>query len=594
MSPSLPDLARRRAGGLARRARAGRPLVTAVVEARGAEPDVRAAIDSARDQPTARLRILVVLVDEQLRPVAEAAAAGDWRVRVLAAPGADPAAVRRLGAERARTPHVVFLPPRRQRLAPGALTALLGDGVGADTVVAGGVAGGGEELAKPLLGRLLVPRSTWLSTPDDGEPAGQTSAVRLLARAPRLGRLDGSPRRRAAAPEALREGREPVAGLEARIVHDTEMLWLLPAAERSRRAAGALTRDLPPFLLAVERCDDDQWTSLRDHASWLVETAGESLAEVPVEDRVLAWLGAADRRAELVAFVADRRFAGGTYPTTVRDGMILAVLGVRDVPDHVLELSEAESPLRARLRRSRVEGPDLVLEVWGAISRLDEEDPVMELRLAGPTTRTLQPQRSVDPAVTRWMESPTSATTTVSPPPGSRWPRCPRGLPARGRGHRPGGTTPGRRQRSRPSCPCRCAPRGHRGAPGRTVGRRPRAGHRHSRGSARGPGRRASAPRTPGAGLGLRPDSGPVGHGIGPGTLGCLPAGGVLRGRRPAAGPLRGPRREAPDRGGHRPAPGQARARPRRWARAPAAACPRRRGGRAVGAAHAATSTTPR
>ena len=280
---------------------------------RGAGPDVRAAVDSVRNQSEPRLEILLVLVDTMLRPLAEEAAHGDWRVRVVDAPDADPAAVRRLGAGLAKGSNLLFL-SSRQHLLPGAAQALLAARGDDRSTVVGTVFGTSEELAAPLLGRLLVPRERWTATDDDGEPDGQVAAVSLLAGphlpagAATLGDL--GPIR----PKPFERASNPIPWLGARIAHDQAMLRLLPEADRAGRAAGILARDLAPFLLAAERCDDEQWRDLQAHTARLVELAGPVLAAVPVEDRVLAWLASRDRRAELVRYVADRRFAAGAFP----------------------------------------------------------------------------------------------------------------------------------------------------------------------------------------------------------------------------------------------------------------------------------------
>ncbi|MBV9831135.1 MAG: CDP-glycerol glycerophosphotransferase family protein, partial [Marmoricola sp.] len=392
MSPSLRDRAQRGAGRVLRRARAGRPVVTVVVEASGREPDVLAAIDSVRDQDERRLEILVVLVDEVLRSMATDAVAGDWRVRVVDALGADPAAVRRIGAEHARAPRLLFLPPR-QRLTRRALRHLLPAGDLDSAVVAGGAT---PIPAAPLLGRVLVPRATWLSQADDGEPAGQTAALRLLGEdhvaveAVTL-RDDGPVRSK-----PFERPDDPRPRLFGRIAHDDELLRLPREDARPPLAAALLARELPTFLLAVERYDQVQWSRLQAHTAGLVRLAGAALADVPLEDRVLAWLASEDRRGDLTDYVADRRFAGGQFPTHVRDGLIRADLGVDNVPDHVLAVTEAESPLRARVERTSPH--ELVL--WAAIQRLDEESPDVRVTLGG---RPIEAALSDDPAVTRWM-----------------------------------------------------------------------------------------------------------------------------------------------------------------------------------------------
>ena len=104
-----------------RRAQAGRPQVSAVVLLTGPEGHARATLDAVRAQPEATLEILPVVMDQRLRPLADTAAAEDWRVRpaVIADHLADDwAHARELGSAAARTPWLLFLAPR-QLLLPG-------------------------------------------------------------------------------------------------------------------------------------------------------------------------------------------------------------------------------------------------------------------------------------------------------------------------------------------------------------------------------------------------------------------------------------------------------------------------------------------
>ena len=258
MSPSLRDRARRGARAAVRRALDAylSPDLTVVIDARGREADVRASIDSARDQPDRSLEILVVLVDERLRALAQGADAGDRRVRIVPAIGADPATGRRLGAEAARGSSLVFLPPR-QELLPGGLSLLRGQ----DGLLVGEAETDGRG-PSTALGRLRIPRAAWLVTEDDAEPAGQTAALRLQRDQPALPvrtkvLRDRGPLR----PRPFEPQVNPLPQLEGRIAFDVTMLEL--ANDPSTVAAGLLARDLPPFLEAAERCDDQQWVRLQ-------------------------------------------------------------------------------------------------------------------------------------------------------------------------------------------------------------------------------------------------------------------------------------------------------------------------------------------
>ncbi len=286
------------------------------------------------------------------------------------------------GAEAARGERLLFLPP-----GSGCCPARSGRSERGPAEV---VAGAGTN---PVLGRLLVARDAWLATADDGEPPGQTASLGLLARPHETLAVpvvdDGGPVR----PRPFEPQVDPLPGLRVRMAFDRAMLEA--AEDHAQVAAGLLARDLPPFLDATERCDDAQWTTLQAHVAGLVHQAGAALADVPVEDRVLAWLVAEGRRDDAVGHVASRRFTRGQFPTVVRDGLIRAELAA-DVPDHLLALTEAESPLRVRV--DRVAAGQVVL--WVGVARLDEDKPQVVVTAGG---RPLEVEPSRDPAVTRWM-----------------------------------------------------------------------------------------------------------------------------------------------------------------------------------------------
>lgn len=404
----LPEGLRRRAGVVVRRMRTGRPEVSAIVLLQGEEQHARATLDAVRDQSLAGLEIVAVLMDEHLESLAATAAAEDWRVRVVRPIGSDWAAARRFGAVSARADWFVFLSPR-QILLPGAVETLLGART-ADHVVMGDLEGRDDEhwARTPLLGRLLVPRDRWARLLDDGERDGQGAATNLLVQ----GHHDAG---RATLRDDARRARlfekveNPMGRLSARVAHDRSMLVAFERPphddQRRVRATGALSRDLPEFLLTAELCDDAGWALLQGHTAELVEGAEDDFATVPVEDRVCAWLAAHDRRAELTTFVAGRRFAGGQVPTEVVDGTVLARFDCvpDDLPDDVVLLTDDESGVRAQVRRSYVEGDDLVLELYAGLRRVEAELPQVELRLVGTSTLELEEHVEEDAAVTRWM-----------------------------------------------------------------------------------------------------------------------------------------------------------------------------------------------
>jgi CDP-glycerol glycerophosphotransferase (TagB/SpsB family) len=110
-------------------------------------------------------------------------------------------------------------------------------------------------------------------------------------------------------------------------------------------AARVLDRRLPALLGDVESLTDLQWRRLVAATGRLWPFA--TPASVRAESRVLAWLTAHDRRADVNRLVLDRWRGPDDLPTVVRDGRVLADLGV-DVPAEAAELGEAETPLVLR------------------------------------------------------------------------------------------------------------------------------------------------------------------------------------------------------------------------------------------------------
>lgn len=113
--------------------------------------------------------------------------------------------------------------------------------------------------------------------------------------------------------------------------------------------AAALDRQLPRILSDAESFSAGQWSQVGDAAGALLDAIGERAVDlVRAESRVLAWLAAHDRRDALEELVARRWRAAPDLPTVVRDGSVLADLGV-DVPDAVAGLGDRETPLELRV-----------------------------------------------------------------------------------------------------------------------------------------------------------------------------------------------------------------------------------------------------
>lgn len=169
-----------------------------------------------------------------------------------------------------------------------------------------------------------------------------------------------------------------LSGLE-RWITDHERTWQAVTAlddddVRAWWLWGVLDAAVQPLVADVERADDQQWKTLRDHVSMLLESADEHVwSTLSSESRVKLWLLQHDHRAELEEFAADRLFAAGNRPTVVRDGKVWAQLPFHDdaalgVPAELFEMSAAETGLRASLREVRwIDAERIELTVFAAI-----------------------------------------------------------------------------------------------------------------------------------------------------------------------------------------------------------------------------------
>ncbi len=423
----LPEPVRRRGRAAVRRLRAPRPETSVVVLLHGDEQTAAATLDSARAQQVPRLEIVVVAMQDHLEALAERAEAEDRRVQVAPMLGEDWAAARRFGAVAARGQWVLHL-SSGQLLAPDALRTLL-DARHGDRLVLGGLEGDpgpteGGWARTPLLGRVLAPRGEWARVVDDAEPDGQGAAVTLLVHGHHaVPAVTLTEHRHPHGPEAVDQPVTDMADLvSARVAQDRSCLALLEGVDlheaRRQRAAGALARDLPPLLRTADRADDASWHLLVRHAEELLEAAGPLVVEVPVVDRVAAWLASRDRREVLASWWSQAD--GGRLGTEVVDGVVRAVLpehlasdvaALGDDPDgatRLTELGPGESPLALELVRARVDDDALAVEVWAALRGVDDDgaatstSPEARAWWQGPAVLEVPVDVTADPAVTRW------------------------------------------------------------------------------------------------------------------------------------------------------------------------------------------------
>ncbi|WP_436699038.1 CDP-glycerol glycerophosphotransferase family protein [Nocardioides sp. BYT-33-1] len=137
---------------------------------------------------------------------------------------------------------------------------------------------------------------------------------------------------------------------------------------------GVLDTAVQPLIADVERADEHQWQTLRDHVAMLLDAADEQVwARLAAEARVKLWLLRHDHRRALEDFLGARLFTRGNRPTEVRDGKVFALLPHHDdtelaIPPELFEMTADETRFRAMLREARwVDATTLELTVFAAI-----------------------------------------------------------------------------------------------------------------------------------------------------------------------------------------------------------------------------------
>ncbi|MBM7518121.1 bifunctional glycosyltransferase/CDP-glycerol:glycerophosphate glycerophosphotransferase [Nocardioides nitrophenolicus] len=137
---------------------------------------------------------------------------------------------------------------------------------------------------------------------------------------------------------------------------------------------GVLDTAVQPLIADVERADEQQWQTLRDHVAMLLDAADEQVwARLNAEARVKLWLLQGGHRKALEDFLGARLFTRGNRPTEVRDGKVWALLPHHDdvelaIPPELFEMTADETRFRAMLREARwVDATTLELTVFAAV-----------------------------------------------------------------------------------------------------------------------------------------------------------------------------------------------------------------------------------
>ncbi|MCR1783557.1 bifunctional glycosyltransferase family 2 protein/CDP-glycerol:glycerophosphate glycerophosphotransferase [Nocardioides carbamazepini] len=137
---------------------------------------------------------------------------------------------------------------------------------------------------------------------------------------------------------------------------------------------GVLDTAVQPLIADVERADESQWQTLRDHVAMLLAAADEHVwARLNAESRVKLWLLQGGHRKALEDFLGARLFTRGNRPTEIRDGRVWALLPHHDdaelgIPRELFEMTADETRFRAMLREARwVDAATLELTIFAAI-----------------------------------------------------------------------------------------------------------------------------------------------------------------------------------------------------------------------------------
>ncbi|WP_110208405.1 CDP-glycerol glycerophosphotransferase family protein [Nocardioides daejeonensis] len=175
--------------------------------------------------------------------------------------------------------------------------------------------------------------------------------------------------------------------------------WL----RRNRRTKPAdLVAAAQPFLIDAEHLAAAERAALAGRLAEACAQA-EQLRELPVEERLRAWLAATGRWVELADLVAERAYVAGQYPTVLVGGRLYADFGElqpTETPEAMLEVEPALCGLELRIRRCALSDAGVDLELFAVVRALDYAAYPPRIEVTGPAL--LGARQVDDPAATRF------------------------------------------------------------------------------------------------------------------------------------------------------------------------------------------------
>ena len=342
------------------------------------------------------VEVVVVVVGTEVATgqVVADVAAETWRVRTLTRPGLAVPDAWAVGARRATGRHLVLC-EAGDLVDSTALGTLIDELVRGRAELAGGTR---LELGRVGVCDVVVTRDLWRRARIElprGPHSQWWAAAQLICAARRTvtgPALRPAARRGAGTAFGTMPVLAPWVGPWQRAV-DQALTRLGAGPAQEAFLAWLLDTELPGYLEDAERCSPQEWTTLAATARSLLDKAPERVvAEVRVEARVRAWLAAESHRDVLERYNVARWLEEGQFATRVEGDQVHALLPLPEglVPEEILELGAAETPLVAELRGMRWLDPGrLELEVFTFIRRVGQggRDVGTSVWLIGPDGR---------------------------------------------------------------------------------------------------------------------------------------------------------------------------------------------------------------